>query len=141
MKVPYFLAGYNRILLQDASTFTVQYAREHVKTLTLQEKSASEIMQSLQQEGICVCRQTVWRFQRHYHHHHCIAPLRRSGRPTKLTECVLQAIESAMQNDDETTAAELGLCLFLCLHAPSLKGEEHLGGHIVGLPIVNLFVR
>ena len=70
----------------------------------LQEKSITEIMESLQQEGISVCRQTVWRFQNYCHEHQRIAPLQRSGRPTKLTERVLQAIESAMQNDSSCRA-------------------------------------
>ena len=87
------------------------HARERVKTLMMQGKSINDIVQVLQQKEISVCQQTVWRFQKHYLEHHCIAPLQRSDRPTKLTECVLQAIERAMQDDDETTAAELGLLL------------------------------
>ena len=107
------------------------HARERVKTLMMQGKSINDIVQVLQQEGISVCRQTVWRFQKHYLEHHCIAPLQRSGRPTKLTERVLQAIERAMQDDDETTAAELGLLLqqmgVLVSSRTILKGRRALG--------------
>ena len=102
-----------------------------MKTLMMQGKSINDIVQVLQQEGISVCRQTVWRFQKHYLEHHCIAPLQRSGRPTKLTERVLQAIERAMQDDDETTAAELGLLLqqmgVLVSSRTILKGRRALG--------------
>ena len=68
-------------------------------------------MDALQAEGITPCRQTVWRFWRHYQRHGSILPLQSGGRPRKLTEIVLQLIDAAMMENDETTAKELRIIL------------------------------
>ena len=108
------------------------YARQRAKELMAQGASVKETMGCLHKKGIFSCRQTVWRFKRHYDQHGSIEPLRSSGRPTKLTNEVLQVIETAMQEDDETTASELSLRLqelhvshmLLCT---ILKGRKLLG--------------
>lgn len=108
------------------------YARQRAKELMAQGASVKETMGCLHKEGIFPCRQTVWRFKRHYDQYGSIEPLRSSGRPTKLTDEVLQVIETAMQEDDETTASELSLRLQE-LHVSHislrtiLKGRKLLG--------------
>ena len=87
------------------------YARQRARELMAQGASVKETMECLHKEGIFPCRQTVWRFKRHYDKHGSIEPLRSSGRPTKLTDEVLQVIETAMQEDDETTAREISVRL------------------------------
>ena len=86
-------------------------ARQHARELMAQGASVKETTECLHKEGIFPCRQTVWRFKRHYDKHGSIEPLRSSGRPTKLTDEVLQVIETAMQDDDETTAREISVQL------------------------------
>ena len=76
-----------------------------------QGASVKETMECLHKEGIFPCRQTVWWFKSHYDTHGSIEPLRSSGWPTKLTDEVLQVIETAMQEDDETTAREISVRL------------------------------
>ena len=92
----------------------------------------NETMEGLHEEGIFPCRQTVWQFKRHYDQHGAIESMRSSGRPTKLTDEVLQVIETAMQEDDENTARELHVRLQQ-LHISHmslrtiLKGRKLLG--------------
>ena len=88
-------------------------------------------MDALQAEGITPCRQTVWRFWCHYQRHGSILPLQSGGRPRKLTEIVLQLIDAAMMENDETTAKEL--CIILQQHGvvislcTILRGRKTLG--------------
>ena len=93
--------------------------------------SINSIVVALDQQGATVCRQTVWRLKKHYHTHGFTAPLLRSGRPTKLSNQVLELIESAMQNDDETTAKQLHAVLegagVSVSHRTILKGRKSLG--------------
>ena len=69
-----------------------------------QGASVKETMECLHKEGIFPCRQAVWQFKRHYNRYGSIQLLQNSVRPMKLTDEVLQVIETAMQDDDETTA-------------------------------------
>ena len=59
------------------------------------------------EHSISVTSQAVNRSLRYYKIKKCIARKRGSGRPSKITETVLQLIEDAMNNDDETTATQL----------------------------------
>lgn len=59
------------------------------------------------EHNISVTSQAVNRFLRYYKIKKCIARKQGSGRPSKITETVLQLIEDAMNNDDETTATQL----------------------------------
>ena len=108
------------------------YARQRPRELMAQGASVKGTMECLRKEGIFPCRQTVCRFKRHYDQHRSIEPLRSSGRPTKLTDEVLQMIETAMQEDDETTAREISVRLQQ-LHISHmslrtiLKGRKFLG--------------
>ena len=83
------------------------YARERIRQLTRVRATVAEILDALRKEGICTCRQTVWRIQRHIEEYGTIEPLPKSGRPTKLSANALQLIENSMRRDDETTAKEL----------------------------------
>ena len=64
--------------------------------------SIKSIVLSYERRRETVCRQTIWRLLKHYHTHHTILPLPRSGRPTKLTREVLEVIDRTMEIDDET---------------------------------------
>ena len=83
------------------------YAREKIRQLLSGGRSCSEIVQILKSEGIVTCRQTVWRLEKHINAHDTIIPLPKPGRPTKITDYVLQKVDEAMTQDDETTAKEL----------------------------------
>ena len=77
------------------------YARERIRVLLDLGNSISKITETLRLEGIVTCRQTVWRLKRHIDTYGNINPLQKSGRRTKLTQEILQAIDSAMEKDDE----------------------------------------
>ena len=83
------------------------YARQCIRHLTNDGTSAAKIVETLWQEGISTCQQTVWQIQQHFEEHGTVKPLHKSGRPTKLRTTVLQSIENSMQRDDETTDKEL----------------------------------
>jgi transposase len=107
------------------------YARERVRQMLSEGSSCSEIVTALRLEGISTCRQTIWRLERHIRLYETIAPLPKSGRPTKLTDVALQKIDAAMMQDDETTAKELvtavldaGVSVSL---STALKGRHSLG--------------
>ena len=70
-------------------------------------------MRTLSKEGIITCRQTVWRLERHINTYGTIVPLPKCGRPTKINDEVLQRIDDAMTQDDETTAKELVTALII----------------------------
>ena len=65
-------------------------------------------------------------------------PLPRNGRPTKLTERVLELIEQKMQSDDETTVKELALLIRsefgYWISLRTVLKESCLAGHLVGEP-------
>ena len=84
------------------------YVHERICCL-LEDNTISETMRVLEREGIKTCRQTVWRLKRHIRTYNTIDPLKKSGRPTKLTPHVLKIIDDAMEKDDETTGKELVL--------------------------------
>ena len=82
--------------------------RKQIIVRLLQGDSIKSIIISYEERGETISRQTIWRWLKHYRTHNgSTSPLPRSGRPAKLTPEVLQLIESAMQDDDETTAQEL----------------------------------
>ena len=87
------------------------YARERLRALMSEDSTVKHAMTELGKEGIRPCRQTVWRFWVRYRRNKTTKPLPRNGRPTKLTESVLELIEQKMQSDDETTVKELALLI------------------------------
>ena len=105
--------------------------RGKVISQLFQGVSIKKILMSLEQQGVAVSRQTIWRLRKHVQTHGSTSPLPRSGRPTKLTREVLAIIEAAMQEDDETTAKELKLKLDRAGTPLSLrtilKGRKSLG--------------
>ena len=66
-----------------------------------------EVVTAVRHEGVNACRQTVWRLEKLTNTHGTIVPLRKTGRPTKLTSAALRNIDEGMEEDDETTAKEL----------------------------------
>ena len=108
-----------------------KYARERIRQMLSEDLSHAEIVSALSLEGITTCRQTVWRLEKHIRDYGTIDVLPKSGRPTKLTDAVLEKIDAAMTLDDETTAKELvstlqntGISVSL---STSLKGRRLLG--------------
>lgn len=91
-----------------------------------------------------ICRQTVWRWLKHYSIHSSCSPLPRSSCPTKLTCEVLELIDSAMQGDDETTSQELVVKLqgldFYMSKCTVLTGCTQLGGITMDPLIASLYV-
>lgn len=67
----------------------------------------TEIVKKLESENIRVSRSGVWRFLKHYNETNSIKRKRGSGRPTIITDDVKRIVEDAMNNDDETTLAQL----------------------------------
>ena len=68
-------------------------------------------MDSLHKEGMFPRHQTVWWFKRHWNQYGSVEPLQSSGQPTKPTDEVIEVINIAMQEDDETTTRELHVWL------------------------------
>ena len=83
------------------------FARQRAMNLLSEGNTSTHVVTLLRKEGINTTRQTVWRFEKHVRLHGCIEPLPKSGRPTKLAIGDLEAIENAMERDDETTGKEL----------------------------------
>ena len=69
--------------------------------------SSGIVVQILENEGITTSAQTVRRFYIRYCQSGSIARRRGSGRPTILTDGVLQTIDQTMRENGETTAADL----------------------------------
>ena len=74
----------------------------------------SEVLSALRVEGIFTCRQTIARFILRFLARGTIARKEGSGRPTVITDRVLELVERAMQADDETTATQLHVLLTSC---------------------------
>ena len=83
------------------------FARQRAMHLLSEGNTSTHVVTLLCKEGINTTRQTVWRFEKHVRLHGCIEPLPKFGRPTKLAIGDLEAIENAMERDDETTGKEL----------------------------------
>lgn len=82
------------------------YTRMRMFTLIQQGFSNIDIVSILKDENIIICRQTVWRFKKHFSQHKTISALPRSGRLSK-SQKIFQIIETCMRKDDETTAQQL----------------------------------
>ena len=105
--------------------------RKHIVSQLLRGVTIKSIVTTYEKRGEFVCRQTIWRWLKHYIANGSWSPLPRSGRPTKLIREALDFIESTMQSDDETTAQELvvklrGLGCSLSKRTV-LKGRKELG--------------
>ncbi len=86
-----------------------KYAKERVVSLKQLGLNNRDIVLALKREGIDTTRQTVRRFHKRYSESGSIARRTGSGRPTLLTADCLELIEEMMQQDDETTAAQIRL--------------------------------
>ena len=75
---------------------------------------SSEICSALRVEGVYTSRQTVARFLLRFQARGTIARKEGSGRPTVITDRVLQIVEKAMKANNETTATQLHVLLTSC---------------------------
>ncbi len=88
-----------------------KYAKErtvHLKQTGLNNRA---VVEALKHERIDIIVQTVRRLYKRYCKTGSTTRRKGSGRPTLLSAYVLQTIEGMMQDDDETTAAQLHLYL------------------------------
>ena len=67
----------------------------------------AEIASAFRVEGMYTCRSTVGRFLKRFLATGTISRKEGSGRPSEITEEVLELVEQAMKADDETTATQL----------------------------------
>ena len=85
-----------------------KYVKQRIVALKQSGVTSSGIVvQILENEEITTSAQTVCRFYIRYCQSGSIARRRGSGRPTILTDGVLQTIDQTMRENDETTAADL----------------------------------
>ena len=83
--------------------------------------SASQIAKEIETEyKVSVSRQAINRFLFYYQTTKSLVRKPGSGRPTKITDTVLHAVEAKIQADDETTAMQLAYVLSQCGLALSL---------------------
>jgi len=81
------------------------YAREHIKILSSNGASVSEISVALDKDEVVTCHLTVWHSIQHVKSCGSIHPLPKvEDVYPVLTNEVLNIIDLAMQADDETTA-------------------------------------
>ncbi len=71
----------------------------------------SQILSAMRVEGIFTCRQTVARFIKRFVARGTISRKEGSGRPSKITDRVLELVEVQMRAEDETTATQLHVLL------------------------------
>ena len=83
------------------------FARQRAKHLLSEGSTCARVVCLLREEGVFTTHQTVWRLERHIRAHNRIEPLPKSGRPTRLSAADLQAIDAAMERNDETTGKEI----------------------------------
>lgn len=82
------------------------YCRERIIRLA-ESLSPPEIVEALQQEDIQVSLRGVYYLIARYRRTQSLHDAPRSGRPSVITSSALQAINSFMQEDDETTTRDL----------------------------------
>lgn len=85
---------------------TSEYVRLRMFALSQSGLKNKDIGLALQDENISVCRQTIWRFKKHFRKYGSIAAVRRSGR-TSITGKIASHVEESMRKSDETTAKQL----------------------------------
>ena len=83
------------------------YEKQRILFYNNEGLKPSQIVSALKVEGICTTRHTIARFIRRYEQTQTIARKEGSGRPSKITAQVKQLVDSAMREDDETTATQL----------------------------------
>ena len=84
------------------------YCKQQIIQLYFERRvSYGNVARVLAAEGFRVPKQTVWTTITKYREHGTITCLPESGRPFKLTNEMLKAIEETMQQDNETTATQL----------------------------------
>ena len=84
------------------------YGKLRILSLNWQGYRISKIVEFLAlEDGISISRHSVRLFLKRYKDRGTIARKQGSGCPLKLSPAIQQIIESAMQEDDETTATQL----------------------------------
>ena len=73
--------------------------------------SPSQILSAMRVENTYTCRQTIARFIKRFLATGSISRKEGSGRPSKITDQVLELVEGQMRADDETTAVQLHVLL------------------------------
>ena len=95
------------------------YEKQRILFYYREGLNPSQIVSAVKVERMFTCRQTVARFIKRFLVSGTIAQKEGSGRPSKITNFVLDVVDHAMRADDETTATQLGvfpLCLLpICL--------------------------
>ena len=92
----------------------LQFRSSGLSARQIAEKLASEL-------SVHVSRQAICYFLLHYNRTKRLARRPGSGRPTKISQAVLNAVEAKMQCDDETTATQLQTLLERCGYNISLS--------------------
>ena len=84
------------------------YAKLRILSLYWSNYSVCAIMEyQILEDGIQTTRQVVHQLIKRYKQHNTIVLRPGSGSPPKLSPEVIQIIENAMQEDDETTATRI----------------------------------
>ena len=83
------------------------YEKQRIVNYHLNGLFPSQILSALNVEGIFTTMQTIARFIARYEHSGSISSKEGSGRPSKITDRVLQLVETRMREDDEATATQL----------------------------------
>ena len=69
--------------------------------------SMSEIVKRLKEEGIVVSRQALYKLLHKFHTKSCLGDLPKHTRKRKLTQEMTDAMDEALQQNDELTARQL----------------------------------
>ena len=83
------------------------YVKQRIVYYYEKKFTYGEIVKALEEENIKVCKSGVWTFLRKFRKSGSIERKKGSGRPTKLSDEIQEAIEGQMNDDDETTTKEL----------------------------------
>ena len=102
--VPVRIRIYVRLLDMPPHARLSMFARQRAWYLLSEGNSISHVVTLL---GIITTRQTVWHLERHVRTHGSIEALPKCGRPPKISNINMDAIDNAMEHDDETTGKEL----------------------------------
>ena len=87
------------------------YEKQRIVFYHKEGLTPSQILSALKVEDIYTTRQTVARFIKRFLETGSISRKEGSGRPSKITQRVLELVEHRMREDDETTATQLHMLL------------------------------
>ena len=90
------------------------YEKQRIIFYHREKLTPSQILSALKVEHITTTRQTIARFIVRFQQTGTIARKEGSGRPSKITNRVMELVERRMRQDDETTATQLHTLLSSC---------------------------